>query len=73
MGAAELSFVVKAIDQASGTLNNVNGQIDGMGGSFSILGWIDWCLLVPGIGVSTSRRAVFNYPQIGRAWCRERG
>ena len=31
MRAAELSFVVKAIDQASGTLNSVNGQIDGAG------------------------------------------
>ncbi len=38
MGAAELSFVVKAIDQASGTLGNVNGQIDGMHGKASKLG-----------------------------------
>ena len=38
MGAAELSFVVKAIDQASGTLNSVNNEIDGMHTKSSKLG-----------------------------------
>ena len=38
MGAAELSFIVKAIDQASGTLKDVNGQIDGMATKSSKLG-----------------------------------
>ena len=38
MGAAELSFVVKAVDQASGTLGHVSGQIDGMQSKGSKLG-----------------------------------
>ena len=38
MGAAELSFVVKAIDQASGTLNSVNNEIDGLNTKSSKLG-----------------------------------
>ena len=38
MGAAELSFVVKAIAQASRTLNSVNNEIDGMHTKSSKLG-----------------------------------
>lgn len=54
MGAAELSFVVKAIDQASGTLDHVNGKVGGLKGGLSKLGGLAGGALIGGIGVATA-------------------
>jgi uncharacterized protein YjgD (DUF1641 family) len=57
MGAAELAFVVKAIDHASGTLDNVGGKVSGLGSKFGGLGTIAGGALLGGIGVATAATA----------------
>ncbi len=54
MGAAELSFVVKAIDQASGTLDHVGGKVGGMRGALGKLGGMAGGALVGGIGIAVA-------------------
>lgn len=54
MGASELSFVVKAIDQASGTLKGVGGELDHMEGKASKLAGVLKGGLMVGAGVAVA-------------------
>lgn len=54
MGAAELSFVVKAIDQASGTLKGVGGELDHMEGKASKLAGVLKGGLMVGAGIAVA-------------------
>ena len=54
MGAAELAFVVKAIDEASGPLKNVNSELDNTHGKASKLGGLLKGAFAVGAGVAVA-------------------
>lgn len=54
MGAAELSFIVRAIDDASGTLKNVGGELDNMHGKASKLSGLLKGAFAVGAGVAVA-------------------
>ena len=67
MAAAELAFIVKAIDDASGPLKGINGELDNTHGKASKLGALFKGAFAVGAGVAVAVGAV-EQPGIVSTW-----